>query len=379
MRRLVRSGVPEPGPASESCEAQWRRRWISVAVLALFLTTLLPTGAIAANDSRERVVTTTIQAAVDAAQPGDTIRVPPGTYRENVVVSKDNLHLTGSLAAVLDGTGLSGTTGIRVAPAAPATEIDGFRLSGLTIQNYSRTGVVLNSVKGFRIGDGRYRQNHEYAIFPIRSSDGTIERNLVTGSDDAAIYVGQSQDVSIQGNQVGDSTIGIEVENSARIAVRQNRASGNSIGVFVQVSPLRTVKATEEVVVERNVLEANNRPNPVTDPTELLSHVPSGMGLLIIAADRVTAEQNVVSRNDSAGIALGRMPAELAALDPAVNPLPDRAVIKDNVLAQNGRRPDPKLAPLPGADLLWDTSGADNCWADNHVRTSFPQTLPPCR
>src|SRR5437762_9970576 len=47
-------------------------------------------------------VKTTIQAAVDAAKPGDTIVVPPGIYRENVTVSKDNLTIVGSVAAVLD-------------------------------------------------------------------------------------------------------------------------------------------------------------------------------------------------------------------------------------------------------------------------------------
>jgi len=34
-----------------------------------------------------------IQAAVDAAAPGDTIEVCPGTYREQVTIDKDNLTL----------------------------------------------------------------------------------------------------------------------------------------------------------------------------------------------------------------------------------------------------------------------------------------------
>jgi hypothetical protein len=43
----------------------------------------------------------------------------------------------------------------------------------------------------------------------------------------------------------------------------------------------------------------------------------------------------------------------------------------------NGSNPDPRLAPLPGADLLWDLSGTANCWAGNVFTTSFP-TLPAC-
>ena len=35
----------------------------------------------------------TIQAGVDAASPGDTVSVSPGTYNENVTVSKNGLTL----------------------------------------------------------------------------------------------------------------------------------------------------------------------------------------------------------------------------------------------------------------------------------------------
>ena len=47
-------------------------------------------------------VTTTIEAAIGAASPGDTIVVPPGTYHEgNLVVTQDDLTIRGSKAAVL--------------------------------------------------------------------------------------------------------------------------------------------------------------------------------------------------------------------------------------------------------------------------------------
>jgi polygalacturonase len=87
-----------------------------VATSALFVLAMLglagvasPAAALAGNTI---IVTTTIQAAVDAAQPGDTILVPPGTYRESVLVNKSHLTITGSPAAVIDAEGFP--TGIRV-------------------------------------------------------------------------------------------------------------------------------------------------------------------------------------------------------------------------------------------------------------------------
>ena len=37
-----------------------------------------------------------IQAAIDAADPGDTIKIKPGTYAENVWVNKNDITIKGS-------------------------------------------------------------------------------------------------------------------------------------------------------------------------------------------------------------------------------------------------------------------------------------------
>ncbi len=341
----------------------------------LILTALLACLTDSAVHAKTIFVKSTIQAAVDAAQPGDTIRVPPGVYRENVVVNVDDLTITGSASAVLDGRGLLGTTGIRVTPAAPATMIHGFTLRGLTVRNYSRTGVFLSRVDHYEITNGRYFDNAVYAIFPVRCSDGLIEFNEVAGSEDSGIYVGVSSDVSVRKNHVYDNRVGIEIENSFRIDVDQNFAIDNSIGIFVFVLPLLSVTVTEDILVTDNVMHHNNRPI-VRDPNDPLSQIPTGVGLLNTGADRVLIDSNVATHNDTAGIAIAQLPPELADLDPLIDPFPDDNLTIDNVAQQNGANSDILISPLPGSDLLWDFSGIGNVWLDNVFKTSFPDPLP---
>lgn len=331
-----------------------------------------------ASAAHEIVVSSTIQAAIDAARPGDTVLVPPGIYRENVLVTEDNITIQGSVGAILDGTGLAGDTGITVTPADPATRITGFRLSGLRVQHYSGNGVLLRQVDNFHISHGVYVDNEEYGIFPVLSSNGLIDFNHVAGANDTGLYVGQSNGVVVLKNHVTDCTVGIEVENSSDITVDNNTATGNTIGILVSLLPRLEVTVTRGITVTNNVLTGNNRPNPVVDPSDVLSRLPSGVGLLNLGGDSVTVQDNRMTQNKSAGIAIVQVPPDIAALDPRIEPFPDNNAIVHNVAVQNGRDPDPKIAPFPGSDLLWDLSGTGNCWARNIFQTSYPTTLPAC-
>ena len=62
---------------------------------------------IASTEAAIVVVSKTIQAAVDEANPGDIILVPPGTYRETVRVLKDGVTILGSKGAVIDASGFA--------------------------------------------------------------------------------------------------------------------------------------------------------------------------------------------------------------------------------------------------------------------------------
>ncbi len=75
-------------------------------------------------------VTSSIQAAIDATQPGSTILVPEGTYHENIVISNKSISLVGA------GPGLSIIKGV------PGAEIPVVQISGgsPTIDGFTITG-----------------------------------------------------------------------------------------------------------------------------------------------------------------------------------------------------------------------------------------------
>jgi parallel beta-helix repeat protein len=317
------------------------RLLIALAALATVVLAAAPSAF-----AEEIVVRSSIQAAVDAASPGDTLVVPPGRYHESVTIAKSGLTIRGSRGAVLDASGFA--VGIRAAagpggPGCPPPTLRDVTIDGLRVANVRFTGVLLRAVDGFAVRDGVYTGNDEYAIFPICSQNGVIESNDVAGTDDAAIYVGNSHDVLVEHNHATDSTVGIEIENSTGVVAHDNTAIGNTSAIVTFVLPGLAVPVTEDVLVERNVVMYNNRPNPVLPSEDVVGLIPTGTGILTMGADRVIVRDNRVVGNDSGGIAV--LALVFPNPDPRVDPLPDGNQVRSNVALANGRSPDPLRSP----------------------------------
>lgn len=350
------------------------------AIIVVALLTALATAPAAMAAPGTVVVTSTIQAAVDAASPGDTIVVPPGIYHETVTVTRSGLTIKGTRDAVLDASGFS--VGIRASsgpntvgpdgfPVCPAFGLHDLTIDGLTIRNASFTGVLFRGVDGFAIRNGAYSGNGgAYAIFPICSRDGIIERNHVEGTTDGAIYVGNSRDVVVDGNHATASTVGIEIENAIGITVSNNRASGNTAGIAVFSLPGLAVPLTSDILITGNTISRNNLPNPIPPGTDAIGSIPTGSGILSVATDDVVMTGNRVNDNNSAGIAVIAYPFPF--VDPRYDPFPDRNEVLGNTANGNGTSPDSIRSPYPGADLLHDGTGNGNCFSGNRFSTSFP-------
>jgi parallel beta-helix repeat protein len=376
------------------------RRRISAASLIVVLALLglalagvaSPAAALAGNTI---VVTTTIQAAVDAAQPGDTILVPPGTYRESVLVTKSHLTIAGSRAAVLDAAGFR--IGIRVGsgsisrggpePTCPPLAVEGFTLLGLTVEHAGFSGVFLVGVDGYRLTGSRYVDNPVYGPFPVCSHGGLIDLNQVVGGDsaggpstDTGIYVGDDDRVTVRGNAVTNYVIGVVVENTINATVQDNLLQGNTAGVYAAVLPNHPRPFTDNVAITHNQVVKNNLPNPVPpDSGEEIGGVPTGVGIVNFGADHVAIRDNQVLGNDSLGVIVLRN--FVASADPRIEPNPDFGQVRGNVVLQNGHSPDPVRAVTPGADLVYDGTGTGNCFADNVFATEFPAGITeqfPC-
>ncbi|MFQ5739655.1 MAG: parallel beta-helix domain-containing protein [Acidobacteriota bacterium] len=340
------------------------------------------------------VVTGTIQEAVDLALPGDTVFVPPGIYPESVLVDKSDLTLVGASAAVIDATGFQ--NGIQVGtgtitaqggvPTCPPLALTNFTLRGLTIRNAEENGVFLIGVDGYRFIGGTYIDNHEYGPFPICSRNGLIERNFASGGNDAGIYVGDDDTVTVRRNVVTQYAIGVEIENSTHAVVEENILVGNTAGVLVVVLPGLPMAFTDDVRIERNLMIRNNLPNPVpADSGDPVGLIPTGTGLLNLGGDRVFIRRNVVVGNDSLGVAIV---GNFNALeDSRIEPFVDQNEVRNNLVVGNGDNPDPERALTPGADITFiphvidpatgellalDPDPTDNCFSDNRFVKEFP-------
>jgi parallel beta-helix repeat protein len=368
----------------------WRRTGL-LAVVALASVAgpglaALPAGA---SSGHVIVVSGSIQAAVDAAAPGDTVLVPPGTYDGGVVVDKSDITIRGSRAAVIDASGHE--YGIQVGtgritqgpggvPVCPALALHSVTIDGLTIRDAEDTGLFMSGVDGFRITHGSYVDNEEYGPFPSCSQHGVLDFNHVTGTKDAGIYVGNDLDVTVRNNHVHGCAIGVEVENSRDSAVQGNVTDGNTVGVLVSLLPGLPVPVNDHTLIEGNVVNRNNFPNPVpADSGDDVGLLPTGTGILNVGGDHVAILRNVVMGNDSVGVAIVQSP--FGPLDPRLEVNPDGNEVRANTILRNGLHPDPVRAQTPGADIVYDGTGIGNCFARNVFATEFPPGITelfPC-
>jgi parallel beta-helix repeat protein len=345
-----------------------------------------------------------IQAAVDQASPGDTVKVAPGTYTEAgrpcpvepantcaVVIDKNDISLVGNADAPKSVT-LQAAGGQDVGIGVGKTDdpscltdaslqVSGSLLQGLTVQGFGDDGVLLFCVAGWRISDLVARNNGEYAIFPSHSFNGRVDHSFASGAHDTGFYIGQSFNARMDHNVATQNVSGYEIENSTGVTADYNVAHDNTGGILSFTLPFLDVKENSNNVIEHNVVFKNNAPNECSGGT--VCEVPSGTGILVLAADSNRVRENLVTKNRSFGIAVANIcvaqgipPADCASLD--IEPNPDDNRITSNTVLGNGTNPDPILPPVFAVDLAWDLTGTGNCWSNNVFGTSFPPSLPEC-
>lgn len=131
---------------------------------------------------------TTIQAAVDRAEPGDAVLVKDGEYTENVVVGKD-IRLESENGP--DYTVI--TAAEPTAPALKVTGAEGYTVSGFTLTGSKTAGFEARESHNGLILDNRALRNNNG--FMIYSSNGnTIRGNSGDNNELYGIYLESSRE-----------------------------------------------------------------------------------------------------------------------------------------------------------------------------------------
>lgn len=330
-----------------------------------------------------------IQDTVNLAQPGDTVVVPPGLYAGTVLVTQPDLTIHASRQAVLDAMGQP--NGLRVgteeiapdaqgAPQCPQMAVSNFTLRGLTVRNAQEYGISLVGVDTLHVTGGDYIGNGEYGIELSCSQNGLIHFNSISGHRQSAILIGNSNNVVVRDNRATDNAIGIEVENATNVTIIENhQISGNAAGIVISAQPNMPMPATQGIDIRDNTVARNNRLAPEPPGTGIFSAVPSGSGILNLGGDNVVMRQNLVLRNSVLGIGILSNP--FATGDARVDPMPNGNQVIGNTSLQNGVPAPEPGGPTPSGDIVYDRSGAANCFADNLVLTTVPDAIAsvfPC-
>ncbi|HKS35741.1 MAG TPA: post-COAP-1 domain-containing protein [Verrucomicrobiae bacterium] len=187
---------------------------------------------------------TTIQAAVSAAAPGDTIMVCAGVYSENVSIPVANLTLNGAQAgnpvagrtfAVAEST-VTGTITIQAA----IVTIDGFSLTnpgqstGILIKTAGNNASIINNIIN-GIGGVSFSGNTQGIYLEHGPDNVSVVGNRIQGvegilTSNGGIFIGDSTasnpslNILIEGNSISDihsvsrGAYGIQINNGASTA-----------------------------------------------------------------------------------------------------------------------------------------------------------------
>ncbi|WP_440947226.1 right-handed parallel beta-helix repeat-containing protein [Methanosarcina sp. T3] len=167
-------------------------RSVKICFAIGFVFLLLSSGTAAARritvGSDEHKDFSSIQEAVDAARPGDTVYVYNGLYTENVYLDKE---------------------------------------------------ISVRSISGMPDRSIVTAKNPHDHVFHVNANNITISGFYINGASDplkAGIYLENTHGILISNNRLSDNNLGIYLDSSTTNMLNLNNISGNEVGIFLKTS-----------------------------------------------------------------------------------------------------------------------------------------------
>jgi nitrous oxidase accessory protein len=174
--------------------------------------------------------TSSIQEAIDLAEPGDVIEVKPGLYAENNIVIDKKLTLRGIDYPVIDGE----SVGTIVVLRADSITFEGFELRN-SGRSYTRdyAAILVDQSKDFIVHDNRL-DNVFFGIYLAETNRGVVSNNTIESyerreaSSGNGIHLWNVKNPKITGNSVKGMRDGIYLEFVENAEITNNISSNNN-------------------------------------------------------------------------------------------------------------------------------------------------------
>ena len=256
-----------------------------------------------------------IQAAVNQAQPGDTVLVKPGVYHQAVHIRTDGITLRGS-GDFLGGTVIKppatpphnlcssphvfGPTGVCILAKKVnqkngdiITPVYDDTVTGLYVTGFASNGVFGYGTYGLTVQRVKAVNDGFYGISRFESTKTLFANDTAIGNNEAGFYVGDSPNAAtvVRDNVTQGNSLGIFVRHARGVTVMNNRATGNCQGVLVLDDG--QPGGAGNAVVQSNSVFRNNKFCPANEEAPPLQ----GGGILLVGATQTKVISNSVKGN----------------------------------------------------------------------------------
>ncbi|WP_033324405.1 right-handed parallel beta-helix repeat-containing protein [Streptomyces yerevanensis] len=312
-----------------------------------------------------------IQRAVDAAEPGDTVLLHRGTYRESVEVSTPGLTLRGMgggtvirpAAKRAANSCAEGGNGICVV-GTKNRNVKDVTIAALKVTGFAKNGIYSTATDRLTVRNVTAVKNGVWGVAQEASVRGVFRWNTARDNGDAGLFLANTitaeegatnaRGTVVEHNRLEGNRIGVTVRRLRNLSVAGNDVTGNCAGVFV-VGDENKPRAGD-LAVRDNHITRNNKFCPKTERLPFLQ----GSGIVLTGAEKTLVTGNEITDN----VGTSPLSGGIVLFKSMVGVTSEQNRISGNRLAGN--------AP---ADLVNTDTGKGNTFEGNSCRMSRPAGL----